>query len=310
MLLAFACVSQVVRETAIPKYPRRRGKVRDIYDLGEHLLIVACDRISAFDVVIPNAIPEKGRLLTLLSEFWFHKFAHITPHHLIEVVADHPPAGLEPFVDQLRGRAMLCRKCEVIPIECVVRGYITGSGWKDYQRTAAVCGIDLPAGLKQCEKLAEPIFTPATKADRGHDENISFQHACELVGSDTLNDLRDKSIEYYQAGADYARRRGVIIADTKFEWGLIDGELLLIDEVLTPDSSRFWPAEDYQVGREQDSFDKQYVRNHLQALVDRGQWDKTPPAPELPPEVVRNTTGKYIEAYERLTGRTYAGSSA
>ncbi len=298
----------VVVETSLSNLPSRRGKVRDIYDLGDKLLLVACDRISAFDVVIPSAIPEKGLLLTALSEFWFHKFADLTQHHLIEVVQDRPPEGLEKYADQLRGRSMLCRKCDVVPIECVVRGYITGSGWKDYQRTGAVCGIELPAGLRQCEKLAEPIFTPATKADEGHDENISFEQACAAVGSDTMTSLRDKSIEYYQAGADYARERGVIIADTKFEWGWFDGQLILIDEVLTPDSSRFWPADDYEAGRDQDSFDKQYVRNYLQGLVDAGQWDKTPPAPELPPDIVLNTTRKYIEAYERLTGRTYTSS--
>ncbi len=298
----------VVVETSISNCPRQRGKVRDIYDLGDKLLLVACDRISAFDVVIPSAIPEKGRLLTELSEYWFHKFAHITPHHLIEVVRDKPPEGLEEYAGQLRGRSMVCRKCDVVRIECVVRGYITGSGWKDYQRTGAVCGIELPAGLRQCEKLAEPIFTPATKADEGHDENISFEQACAAVGRDTMTCLRDKSIEYYQAGADYARERGVIIADTKFEWGWFDGQLMLIDEVLTPDSSRFWPADVYEVGRDQDSFDKQYVRNYLQGLVDAGQWDKTPPAPELPPDVVQNTTRKYIEAYERLTGRTHTSS--
>ncbi len=303
-------MSQVVCETTIPNLPIRRGKVRDIYDLGENLLIVACDRISAFDVVLPNAIPDKGCLLTQLSEFWFRKFEHITPHHLIEVVGHRPPAGLEAFADQLSGRAMLCRKCEVVPIECVVRGYITGSGWQDYLKTGAVCGIDLPKGLQQCEQLAEPIFTPATKADEGHDENISFEQACDRVGSETMTRLRDKSIQYYQAGAAYALERGVIIADTKFEWGRLEGELILIDEVLTPDSSRFWPADDYQAGREQDSFDKQYVRNHLQERVDQGLWDKTPPAPELPAEVVRNTTAKYKEAYERLTGQCYAGSSA
>ncbi len=302
-------MSQAVTQTHIPQYPCRRGKVRDVYDLGGHLLLVACDRISAFDVVIPSAIPEKGCLLTQLSEFWFNKFAHLAPHHLIEVVWDRPPAGLEPYVEQLRGRSMLCRKCEVIPIECVVRGYITGSGWKDYRNTGAVCGIQLPSGLKQCAQLPQPIFTPATKVDEGHDENISFECAGEMVGSDTMNHLRQKSIEYYQAGAEYARERGVIIADTKFEWGWLDGRLILIDEVLTPDSSRFWPAADYEAGRDQDSFDKQYVRNHLQGLVDDGQWDKTAPAPELPLEVVRNTTQKYVEAYERLTGTRYAGSS-
>ena len=203
---------------------------------------------------------------------------------------------------------MLCRKCRPIPIECVVRGYLAGSGWSDYLNTGSVCGIALPAGLKQCQKLPEPIFTPATKAEKGHDENISFAQACDIAGAETMSYLRDKSIQYYLAGADYARARGVIIADTKFEWGWIDDEVILIDEVLTPDSSRFWPADDYAVGREQASFDKQYVRDYLQGLVDRGAWDKTPPAPELPPEVVRNTTTKYIEAYERLTGNAYVPS--
>ena len=276
-----------------------------MYDLGDKLLIVACDRISAFDVVIPNGIPEKGRLLTQLSAFWFAKFTDLTAHHLIEVIDDRPPPGLEQFADQLRGRAMLCRKCEPIPIECVVRGYLAGSGWSDYQNTGSVCGIELPAGLEHCQQLPEPIFTPATKAVEGHDENISFTQACDIAGAETMSYLRDQSIQYYLAGADYARARGVIIADTKFEWGRIDDEVILIDEVLTPDSSRFWPADDYAAGREQASFDKQYVRDYLQGLVDRGAWDKTPPAPELPPEVVRNTTTKYIEAYERLTGNAY-----
>ena len=279
-----------------------------MYDLGDKLLIVACDRISAFDVVIPNGIPEKGCLLTQLSAFWFAKFADLTAHHLIEVIDDRPPPGLEPFADQLRGRAMLCRKCKPIPIECVVRGYLAGSGWSDYQNTGSVCGIALPAGLEHCQQLPEPIFTPATKAVEGHDENISFIQACDIAGAETMSYIRDKSIQYYLAGADYARARGVIIADTKFEWGRIDDEVILIDEVLTPDSSRFWPADDYAAGREQASFDKQYVRDYLQGLVDRGAWDKTPPAPELPPEVVRNTTTKYIEAYERLTGNRYVPS--
>ena len=292
---------EIVTETRFSAYPVRRGKVRDVYDLGDELLLVATDRISAYDVVLPTPIPGKGAMLTGISRFWFELFDDVVPHHLIEVIEDHAPPGLEDHLAQLRGRTMRCRKTQVVPIECVVRGYLAGSGWKDYQRTGTVCGIDLPTGLKQCQELPEPIFTPATKADVGHDENISFEQACDAVGTETMTLLRDRSLELYQRAAEHARARGIIIADTKFEWGLRDGEYLLIDEVLTPDSSRFWPADKYEAGRDQESFDKQYVRNYLTTLVDKGTWDKTPPAPELPDEIVRNTVAKYREAVDRLT---------
>lgn len=297
-------MSDAVLETGIAGYSRRQGKVRDIYDLGDQLLLIATDRISAFDVVIPNGIPQKGILLTLISEFWFNKFADV-PNHFLRVVRDQAPPGLEGQLEQIRGRSTLCRKCEVIPIECVVRGYISGSGWRDYQRTQSVCGIGLPAGLQLSQKLAEPIFTPSTKASEGHDENISFETACGLVGTETMRRLRDRSIALYQRASDYALERGLIIADTKFEWGRTSAGELLIDEILTPDSSRLWPLADYEPDREQVSLDKQYVREHLQLLCDQGQWDKTPPAPCLPPDVVANTTRKYIEVYEQLTGRSY-----
>lgn len=294
---------QVILQTEISGLPVRRGKVRDIYDLGDKLLLVATDRISAFDVVMPNGIPHKGEVLTRISRFWLGQLKGI-PNHLIELIEDRAPAGLEPYLDQLRGRAMLVRKARVVPIECVVRGYITGSGWKEYQRGGTVCGIKLPAGLRQCDQLPEPIFTPATKEETGHDENISFERACDLVGRDVMTTLRDRSLAVYSEAARYARDRGVIIADTKFEWGHEGGNVILVDEVLTPDSSRFWPADQYAPGRDQPSFDKQYVRNYLETL----KWDKTPPGPELPEEVVVNTSKKYIEAYEKLTGERFGGS--
>ncbi|NLX13653.1 MAG: phosphoribosylaminoimidazolesuccinocarboxamide synthase [Phycisphaerales bacterium] len=284
-------------QTDIPGRPVKRGKVRDIFDLGEELLIVASDRISAFDVVMPNGIPGKGELLTRISAFWFDRFKNVR-HHLIELIEDRAPAGFEPYLDQLLGRAMRVRKTRVLPIECVVRGYLAGSGWKEYQASQTVCGIKLPAGLKQCAQLPEPIFTPATKAETGHDENIPFEEACRLTDETTMRTVRERSLAIYAEAADYARQRGVIIADTKFEWGLLDGDYILIDEVLTPDSSRFWPADQYASGRDQSSFDKQFVRNYLETL----SWNKTPPGPTLPDDVVLNTAKKYIEAYERLTG--------
>ncbi|HRX86574.1 MAG TPA: phosphoribosylaminoimidazolesuccinocarboxamide synthase [Phycisphaerae bacterium] len=290
----------VITQTEIPKVPVRRGKVRDVYDLGDRLMLVATDRISAYDVVMPTPIPGKGRMLTEISRFWFDFLGDAVPNHFIEVVEDTAPAGMEPYLDQLRGRATLCRKAEVVPIECVVRGYLAGSGWTSYQTAGEVCGIELPAGLKQCDKLPEPLFTPATKEEEGHDENISFARAGELVGVDVMAMLRDRSLQIYQRAAEYAAQRGIIIADTKFEFGKVGGEYVLIDEVLTPDSSRFWPADDYAPGRDQDSFDKQYVRNYLTGLVEAGQWDKTPPGPELPAEIVKNTAAKYREACERL----------
>ena len=288
-------------ETRFSAYPVRRGKVRDVYDLGDEILLVATDRISAYDVVLPTPIPGKGVMLTRISRFWFEFFGESVPHHLIDVVEDEAPPGLSEHLAQLRGRTMRCRKTRVVPIECVVRGYLAGSGWKDYQQTGSVCGIKLSPGLRQCEQLPEPIFTPATKAEEGHDENISLEEACARVGDDVMTLLRDRSLSLYKKAASYARERGIIIADTKFEWGLREDAYLLIDEVLTPDSSRFWPADAYEPGRDQDSFDKQYVRNYLTTLVEAGKWDKTDPGPELPPEIVRNTVAKYGEAVSQLT---------
>jgi phosphoribosylaminoimidazole-succinocarboxamide synthase len=293
--------SEVVTETALPTYPVRRGKVRDVYDMGEEILLVATDRISAYDVILPTAIPGKGVMLTRISAFWFGFLGDVVSHHLIEVVEEQAPHRLADHLPQLRGRTMRCKKTEVVPIECVVRGYLAGSGWKDYQRTGAVCGIRLPRGMRQCEQLPQPIFTPATKADKGHDENISFAQACQEVGESCMSLLRERSIELYTRAAKYALGRGIIIADTKFEWGLRGGEYLLIDEVLTPDSSRFWPGDAYEPGRDQENFDKQYVRNYLTTLVEKGEWDKTPPGPELPPEIVANTAARYREAVDRLT---------
>jgi phosphoribosylaminoimidazole-succinocarboxamide synthase len=292
--------NEPILQTTIAGFPRKAGKVRDIYDLGDQLLLVTTDRISAFDVVMPNGIPDKGKVLTQISAFWFEHFLNVS-NHVIEVIRDRAPAGLETYLPELTGRAMLCRKCEVLPVECVVRGYLAGSGWKDYQKTGHVCGMKLPPGMKQCQQLPEPIFTPATKAVTGHDENISFEQACEVVDRDLMKEVRDRTIQIYREGAMYARQRGVIIADTKFEWGMRNGELVWIDEVLTPDSSRFWPADRYEPGRDQESFDKQYVRNYLETL----SWDKRPPGPRLPDDVVVNTRKKYVEAYERLTGQTF-----
>ncbi len=294
--------SQVLLQSNMPGFPVRRGKVRDVYDLGDELMLVASDRISAFDVVMPNGIPYKGEVLTRISCFWFERMRDVR-HHLIELIENRAPAGMEAHLDQLRGRAVRVRKTKVVPIECVVRGYITGSGWKEYQKTQSVCGIKLPAGLRQCDRLPEPIFTPATKEEEGHDENVSYERTCQIIGEDVAKVLRERSIAIYNEAAEYARQRGVIIADTKFEWGQVDGELILIDEVLTPDSSRFWPADKYEPGRDQPSFDKQYVRNYLETL----SWNKTPPGPQLPGDVVAGTSRLYIEAYERLTGRKFDG---
>jgi len=293
--------SAAVTRTDFSAYPVRRGKVRDVYDLGDELLLVATDRISAYDVVLPTPIPGKGEMLTRISRFWFDFFADATPHHLLEVIENRAPAGLEAHLDQLRGRTMRCRKTRVVPIECVVRGYLAGSGWHDYRRTGQVCGVRLPPGLTQCARLPEPIFTPATKADEGHDENVSFDQAADIVGHDRMRLLRERSLVLYERAAAHALSRGIILADTKFEWGEKDGDVLLIDEVCTPDSSRFWPAEHYEPGRDQESFDKQYVRDYLTTLVEAGTWDKTPPGPPLPEEIVRNTAAKYREAVERLT---------
>jgi phosphoribosylaminoimidazole-succinocarboxamide synthase len=296
----------VVESTSLPGLPRKQGKVRDIYELGDELLLVATDRISAYDVVLPTCIPQKGVMLTQISRFWFEWLGDTVPHHCLGVIENQAPEGLEDYLDVLRNRTMRCRKTEVVPIECVVRGYLAGSGWKDYQQTGSVCGAELLPGLMQCQELPEPIFTPATKAETGHDENIPFETACELVGEDLMAELRARSIGIYRRAAQFAAKRGIIIADTKFEWGRVTNpngstEVLLIDEVLTPDSSRFWPANEYQPGRDQASFDKQYVRNYLTELVDAGEWDKTPPGPELPEEIVKNTAAKYREALTKLT---------
>jgi phosphoribosylaminoimidazole-succinocarboxamide synthase len=293
-------MNQAVVKTTIPGVAVRRGKVRDMYDLGDRLLMVSTDRISAFDWVLPTGIPDKGRVLTQLSRFWFERLK--TPHHVIATEVN--PSVVPPDTDlaQLAGRSMVVRKSRVVPIECVVRGYLDGSGWKEYQASGTVCGIALPAGLKQCAQLAEPIFTPATKEETGHDINISFERMTELTGTVAAEELRRRSVELYQQGAAYARERGILIADTKFEWGWCEGELILIDEALTPDSSRFWPADGYEPGRGQPSFDKQFVRDWLVAA----QWDKNSPPPALPADVVARTREKYIEAFERLTGEAFA----
>ncbi len=290
-------MNAVVSQTNFPGLKLRgRGKVRDIYELGNRLLIVATDRLSAFDVVLPTPIPDKGRVLTQLSVFWFDKLANIVPNHVI--TATDFSGELAPFAESLRGRAMLVRKTEPAPIECVVRGYITGSGWKDYQKTGKICGISLPAGLRESDRLPEPIFTPSTKATTGHDENISFEETVERVGRKLAERLRDTSIEIYNRAVEHAAARGILLADTKFEFGLDGDQLIWIDEALTPDSSRLWPADEYEPGRSQPSFDKQYVRDYLEKVG----WNKQPPAPALPPEVVKATTAKYREAYERITG--------
>lgn len=276
----------------------RRGKVRDVYDLGDALLIVATDRLSAFDVVLPDPIPMKGVVLNTISRFWFERTAHIVRNHLITMDVDAYPAQCAPYRDALRGRSMLVRKTQPLAIECVVRGYLTGSGLKEYRANGTVCGIDLPEGLVDGSMIPEPIFTPSTKADVGHDENIDFDKAAEIVGREAAERARDLSIALYVHARDYARERGIIIADTKFEFGFDGDELILIDEALTPDSSRFWPMEGYAPGAAQPSFDKQYVRDYLESV----KWNKMPPAPELPAEVIAKTTEKYVEAYRLVTG--------
>ena len=289
----------VVLETSIPGLPVRRGKVRDIYDLGDRLLLVSTDRISAFDWVLPTGIPDKGRVLTRIAAFWFDLLEE--PHHLITTNVDQMdlPAGADR--QMLAGRSSLVRKTEVVPIECVVRGYLAGSGWKEYTESGTVCGIPLPDGLAESSRLDDPLFTPATKAATGHDENISFERMADTVGADLADELCRRSIEIFRRGADYALERGIIIADTKFEWGQVDGQLILIDEVLTPDSSRFWPATQYRPGRSQPSFDKQFVRDWLSGT----DWDKNSPPPALPDNIVAKTRQKYIDAYERLTGQAF-----
>lgn len=291
--------STVVLETTLPGLPVRRGKVRDIYDLGDRLLLVSTDRISAFDWILPAGIPDKGKLLTQISAFWFKLLGE--PNHLITVDVNEMnlPAGTDLTI--FAGRSTLCRKTAVVPIECVVRGYLVGSGWKEYQQSGTVCGIKLPSGLQECSRLEEPIFTPATKATDGHDENISFERMVDAVGSDVAEELRRRSLDVYKRGVKHAEAKGIIIADTKFEWGRIGDELILIDEVLTPDSSRFWPGDKYRPGRNQPSFDKQFVREWLEST----DWDKNSPPPQLPQEIIVKTREKYVEAYERLTGEKF-----
>jgi phosphoribosylaminoimidazole-succinocarboxamide synthase len=299
--------SPVVLETNLSGLAlARRGKVRDVYDLGEHLLIVATDRISAFDYVLGSGIPDKGRVLTQLSAFWFGKIADLTPHHLVSVHVDDFPADARAHRAVLEGRSMLVRKTEPLPVECVARGYLSGSGWKEYLAGGAVCGIPLPGGLTESARLPQPIFTPATKAESGHDENISEARAGDIVGRDLIARLRDLTLSIYDRGVAHADTCGIIIADTKFEFGLAhrpgasakDAELVLIDEVLTPDSSRFWPRDQYRAGHGQPSFDKQFVRDHLERIG----WNKQPPVPALPDDVVMRTREKYLDAYKRLTG--------
>ncbi len=306
-------MNEALMETRLDLPNRRSGKVRDIYDVTlpdgeEALLIVATDRVSAFDVVMANGLPGKGIVLTQISKFWFDHFSGRVDHHLLSTSAADVPGLSDAERAALDRRIMLCRKTEVVPIECIARGYITGSGWKDYQRTGSVCGIPLPKGLKNSDRLAEPLFTPSTKAETGHDENISFDEGARIVGQELMEWLRDTTLDLYCQARDYALERGIILADTKFEFGRLPGHHapLLIDEVFTPDSSRFWPADEWQPGGEQASFDKQIVRNYLETLVSAGTWDKTPPGPTLPDDVVEKTMGRYLEAYERLTGSTLA----
>jgi len=298
-------LSPPLLETNLPGLPLKRGKVRDVYDLGDRLLLVSSDRISAFDWVLPTGIPDKGRVLTQVSNFWFDFLG--VPNHLLET--DAAKFDLPPDIDRepLAGRSILVRKTEVVPIECVVRGYLSGSGWKEYQQNGQVCGVSLPAGLQESDPLPEPIFTPATKAELGdHDENISFDRMCQQVGTDLSEELRRRSLEIYQRGAAHALEQGILVADTKFEFGIVkgnhnDGELILIDEALTPDSSRFWPADQYQPGQAQPSYDKQFVRDWLTT----SNWDKSSPPPELPANIIEGTRAKYIEAYEKITGTEF-----
>ncbi len=301
-------MTEAVMATDLPLPNKRTGKVRDLYDMtladgSDGILIIASDRVSVFDVVLANGIPGKGVLLTRISEFWFDYFADSISHHLVST----DPADIVGITDSQRadlaGRVMICRRTTVVPVECIVRGYLTGTGYKDYLKSGKVCGIALADGMVNSDRIDEPIFTPSTKPDEGHDENISFEESCDLVGTELMQTLRDRSLRIYGKGREYARERGIIIADTKFEYGLESGsgDPVLIDEVLTPDSSRFWPADEWEPGKEQNSFDKQYVRNYTQGLVDKGEWDKEYPGPALPNEVIDNTIARYEEAYRRLT---------
>lgn len=288
-----------IQQTNLPGVKlHARGKVRDIYDLGEHFLIVATDRLSAFDVVLPTPIPDKGKVLTQMSAFWFRHFGRDVPNHVVSTRVEDFPAPLHVYADQLKGRSMLVRKAKVFPVECVARGYLTGSGLKDYNKTGKVCGITLPPGLRDSDRLPEPLFTPSTKAEKGHDENISEEQAGRIIGTENIRKLKELTLSLYSRGVEYALERGIIICDTKFEFGVIDGKVAIVDEMLTPDSSRFWPADQYVPGRPQPSFDKQFVRDYLERIG----WNKQPPAPELPPDIVEATSAKYREALRILTG--------
>ncbi len=293
-------MAKLINDTDFIKFPLMiKGKVRNVYDLGDKLLMVVTDRISAFDVVFPNLIPNKGRVLNSISEFWFEFTKDIIGNQVITTDVSKYPEGLSQFKEELSGRSMLVKKAKMLPVECIVRGYLEGSGLKEYRETGEICGIKLPEGLKQGDKLPEPIFTPSTKAEEGHDENVNFEAVEKLIGSEMANKLKDASIALYKKVSEYAETKGLILADTKFEFGTIDGELIVADEMFTPDSSRFWDMAEYEPGRPQKSFDKQYLRDYLEEI----RWNKQPPAPELPEEIIKKTEAKYIEAYERLTGR-------
>jgi len=293
-------MKKLINDTSFINLPLYiKGKVRNVYDLEDKLLIIVTDRISAFDVVFPNLIPNKGRVLNSISEFWFNYTSDIIGNHMITTDVSKYPSGLSQFKDELQGRSMLVKKVKMVEAECIVRGYLEGSALKEYNKTGSVCGIKLPEGLKQCEKLPEPIFTPSTKAQEGHDENVTFEELSNRIGRELAEKLRDVSIALYNKASKHAESRGLILADTKFEFGMIDGELVVADEMFTPDSSRFWAMDEYEPGRPQKSFDKQFVREYLESI----NWDKQPPAPELPEDVVKKTEAKYIEAYERITGK-------
>jgi len=294
----------IVKETDFPELDLlKRGKVRDIYDLDDGLLMVATDRISAFDVIMPDTIPDKGKILTEISMFWFNAMQPLVQNHVISANPDDYPAACKPYADILRGRSMFVKKAQPLPIECIVRGYLSGSGWQSYQTSGSICDVKLPAGLKESDKLPDPVYTPSTKAEVGlHDINIDFEETIKQIGQPLAENVKNLSLQIYKKGAEYAQKRGIIIADTKFEFGLINNEIILIDEVLTPDSSRFWPKAFYQPGGSQQSFDKQYLRDYLLSI----NWGKKPPAPSLPDEVVSNTRKKYLEALKMLTGKNHA----
>ena len=296
-------LEQGIKTQDLPGIPKvGQGKVRELFEVDGHLLMVATDRISAFDVILPNAIPHKGKVLTQLSAFWFERLEGMVDHHLVSVQVDEFPAPLQPFREELAGRSMLVRKCTPLPIECVVRGYLAGSGWAEYRQSETICGSRLPSGLVESAELPEPIFTPATKATNGHDENISFDRAAQIIGPELAEQVRDLSLRIYNRAREYALEKGIIICDTKFEFGMEGSRLLLIDEVLTPDSSRFWPADEFGPGKSQPSFDKQFIRDFLETL----DWDKAPPGPELPSSIVEATSQRYLEAYRLLTGKNLA----